>query len=1430
MFKLNTFCSVSDKNACEGFPTQQPMRDEFYHSPILLKRLVGRAICTISLLGLVSLAVNQVRGEAMLELFQMSWPEITQKMPEIAEAGYDSLWVPNPAKGNSGAYSIGYDQFDPFDLGSTNQQGTIATKYGTEDQLITMVKTAHRFGIRVYFDNIMNHRSSTVPGYPGSGTPTNYYPGLIPQDFHLQVVSGGYKNWPSIGDPYWCTTSVVEDQPLLGLIDLAQEPGTVNLNFGTAVGDTVPKPDFIRFPGRSDLYMDTNLPTIGGNWHPFDGQGQPVPEYVQNYLDRAVMWTLYVTHCDGFRLDAVKHVPVQFFGAESGQTDDPSFSGYTGGIQAMYDYVHGYGSNDLHNGYMETDGNRNSLFDTEAPRNDAMIFGEYEPSALSAGQDFYDYLQSGMRLCNFPLFGQFNYAINNYGGSPGLYGMDGRDYIPPGGNCDANGNFSAAQAVNMPQTQDGGTCCPADETLENSYFFMHEGLPMVYSDGFNHNLASLTNGSTPIVTYANYLGEFGDNSMPDMMYMHNQLARGGTRGRWSDQNIIAFERYDYRDVDPPSLYGNAYTNAAATVVLYAMNDNFGYPGDIAFDDGVSRPSDGYYLVITNTADGSSNADVSIPNSRGYGMVVSFPPGTILTQLSSSGDVVGGNRAFHRLLVHSATTSLSQAQATANDPNPVNRLIYVNTTPPAGGGAIELLIPSGSWVMYGKQWPEASRANPANDAITFRQGGVQAPYLKVYRTDGVNGDPNYDPVFPFKKRGSVDPYTGLPVQSPGEGNVSNLTYAIDVPVLTNAPFDILVRSDASTSNTLVKMDGGIDLNSQMGLGPLSGGVGPNGPDLRDNRPGYADDRFLGYEQTAFQFRNGPEKFAARNVLSNNIVSLGAETYYYIIGSSNMVLAGAGFGAGVTNETAGWVYHDPSAPVTVLTNASQPVAPATQMSPTNPVAGQPVEIYVKVGYQSQINTGYIYYTTDGSNPEGAFGFGRGTTQVIQLSLFGQDSAQSNIEWWWGTIPAQANGAQVRYKIGLFDGGSASSSSIQPISYAEPSGSKLFGLTQAAITNFNPANAVVWLDDDLNTNDTVIGLQSGFHILRARVFLPVINYTNQNYVYANQAQVYNTFAQTFYYDGGPPAGQVVFPSNNGDTITGNSYTVVVRADSTVTGVSFNIQDSDANNDDVHTGQANGNGNDTNGNPVFVSATQVTPDQSLNLQYPNLPREFRFNYINVPSSGMATISVRLRDYASSIYTNEITTLTRTVNTLAPEQVVQISSPATNNTIITWSSNLVYLTQTCFSTSLVSATTNFDIYINGVLQPRSSYFIRPEGVVTGCPGMNSLFYNWNITSPGTNVIQVIYHNGIVLSDTRKVIVVAPFQITGVSNVSPLDGNPLIVWGSTPGVSYQVLATTNLAQPFEPIGPIITTNGSSASFNDSSPYAPQKFYEIEVVP
>ncbi len=1326
----------------------------------------------------------------MLELFQVNWSDLTQKMPELAEAGYTSIWLPNPAKGNSGAYSIGYDQYDPFDLGDKNQQGTTATKYGTKAQLLLMVETAHRFGIRVYFDNVMNHRSSVVPGF-NSSTPTNYYPGLVPKDFHLYWCAGNYANWGSIAN--FCYQQEVQNQPLLGLVDLAQEPGTNNYNFGCSLGNTTMKPFFVRQPNNRDFYTDTNTASIGGGWHGFNGtNGQPVPELVEAYLTRAAMYTLYTTKCDGFRFDAVKHVPSNFFGNNNGSlSDDSTFAGYIGGIQAMYDWTHGYGSNVTGNGYIETDGNRNSLFNTEAARNDAMLLGEH----VAPVPDFQQYLGVGMRLINQPLYDEMNSVLSGNDSFHNNNGMDSRDYTPSPKNCNSTPYpcYSAAQSVMFPQTQDGGTCCPTHEELQNAYYFMHEGLPMVYSDGFNHN----TGGGTPITSYANYLGEFGDNTIPDVCYLHHQLARGGTWSRWSDPNIVAWERYDYREG----------TNAAGQdVVLFVMNDK-AYPGDISFDDGINRTSDGYYKVASNVASGNT----SVSNSRSVGLVVGFTPGSVLAQLASS--ATGSDRAYKKLLVHAATNDPQAATNSANASDPTQRLIYVGgQTLAPGGGAIELTIPSGAsngsinlggWVMYGYQWPEPSRANVLTNAITLRQGGAAAPAMTVYRHDGVNGQTNYNPLFPFKMRGSVDP-NGNVVLQPGEGNVSNLTYAIDIPIVTNGLFDLAFRCDASAANVLAKMDGGLDLNSQMGYAPTSGF------DRRDNQPGYASDVFLGYEQATPQFRNGPEKFAARDVSRDNVTSLGAETYYYNVGSTNTVVNGSGNGANIGTSTPVWVYHDPA-----NTNSVTGQGTPTQRIPLNPTNGQSVDLWIKVGDNNHYSNYLcsIYLTTDGSNPEGAFGVAKGTTQVYPASWVAKDTQDGTSDWFKTTVPAsnQMNGVQVRYKAAFYQ------PNIGTIS--DPDVSKLYGLTQFGITNFNPTTVVAWLHNDLNTNNTATGLKEGFHIVRARSFLPR----------PGRSSVYNTFLQTFYYDAGAPLGAIAYPPSDNFNITTAGYTFVVRADSSVTEVDYSISDSH--------GQTNG------------VAGSVAPDVTIGQQYPNYPQEYRFIYTNVPSSGTATITVTLKKLTSSVLTNRVTTLTRTVNTLAPVSILSIANPPTDSAILIEGTNDVRTLQTCFTSGLTGSDSNvFSIYLNGVFQPRPPYTIRASGCSAG---LRSLYYNWTGIPAGTNVIQVLYTNGAtMLSDTRVVAVARPGDSDGdgmsdymelIAGTDPFDPNSvleitalangnLVVWSSVSNRQYQVWATTNLNVPMAPISTILPSGGSSTFFNDTSPDPVCKFYRIQVVP
>ena len=133
--------------------------------------------------------------------------------------------------------------------------------------------------------------------------------------------------------------------------------------------------------------------------------------------------------------------------------------------------------------------------------------------------------------------------------------------------------------------------------------------------------------------------------MPDVAYLHHQLARGGTRPRWGDSDLAAFERYDYREG------GSA---ADQTVVLFAMNDNYGNPGDISFDDDVQQSDSG----MPSTC-------YPVVNSRHQGLVVGFAPGTRLAQLA---DAPGKSRACSEVIVRQATTDKGEAEASKRRSN------------------------------------------------------------------------------------------------------------------------------------------------------------------------------------------------------------------------------------------------------------------------------------------------------------------------------------------------------------------------------------------------------------------------------------------------------------------------------------------------------------------------------------------------------------------------------------------------------------------------------------------------------------------------------------------------------------------------------------------------------------------------------------------
>lgn len=129
-------------------------------------------------------------------------------------------------------------------------------------------------------------------------------------------------------------------------------------------------------------------------------------------------------------------------------------------------------------------------------------------------------------------------------------------------------------------------------------------------------------------------------------------------------------------------------------------------------------------------------------------------------------------------------------------------------------------------------------------------------------------------------------------------------------------------------------------------------------------------------------------------------------------------------GFLNHTAlatpEFVEHVPSA------NVFGEAADITQREPTVVREGEPVDVWVKIGYSFFYTDVAIYYTTDGSTPLGSMGVPLGTTQVLRSSasqvtfIRNEGSSNGNIDWWKATLPASTRSyaQRVRYMIGAWN----------------------------------------------------------------------------------------------------------------------------------------------------------------------------------------------------------------------------------------------------------------------------------------------------------------------------------------------------------------------------------------------------------------------------
>lgn len=137
----------------------------------------GRLVRQTMALGLV-FATQVASANVMLQAFYSNvptpyssgnppywWDSLAAQANTLRSKGFTSLWLPPPLKGASGGYSVGYDPFDDYDLGSKNQMGSIPTHYGTREQLEHCCAVLRANGLDIYEDIVDNHRLGDPGNY-----------------------------------------------------------------------------------------------------------------------------------------------------------------------------------------------------------------------------------------------------------------------------------------------------------------------------------------------------------------------------------------------------------------------------------------------------------------------------------------------------------------------------------------------------------------------------------------------------------------------------------------------------------------------------------------------------------------------------------------------------------------------------------------------------------------------------------------------------------------------------------------------------------------------------------------------------------------------------------------------------------------------------------------------------------------------------------------------------------------------------------------------------------------------------------------------------------------------------------------------------------------------------------------------------------------
>jgi alpha-amylase len=224
------------------------------------------------------------------------WNKLSAEASNLKQMGIDAVWLPPAHKGIKGAQSEGYDSYDLYDIGEFDQKGTIATKYGTKQQLIDAVAVAQKAGIKVYADIVLNH----MGGADDKETIT------------VRKVNPDNRN-EFISEPYQ-----IEAFTKFTFPGRKGKYSEFVWNFecfsGVDFDDRTKETAIYSIQNQSGEGWEQGVDTENGNYDylMFDDIETRNP-HVKDELKRWGKWYYQTVKFDGFRLDAIKHIEANFY-------------------------------------------------------------------------------------------------------------------------------------------------------------------------------------------------------------------------------------------------------------------------------------------------------------------------------------------------------------------------------------------------------------------------------------------------------------------------------------------------------------------------------------------------------------------------------------------------------------------------------------------------------------------------------------------------------------------------------------------------------------------------------------------------------------------------------------------------------------------------------------------------------------------------------------------------------------------------------------------------------------------------------------------------------------------------------------------------------------------------------------------------------------